>query len=43
MTLDDLQQVARVLKSNSTYEELVKDLREIAPEDTIATKYVRNM
>ena len=33
MTLDDLQQVAQVLKSNGTDGELVMGFREIAPED----------
>ena len=33
LTLDDLQQVAQVLKSNGTDGELVMGFREIAPED----------
>ena len=33
VTLDDLQQVAQVLKSNGTDGELVMGFREIAPED----------
>ena len=33
LTLDDLQQVAQVLKSNGTDGELVMSFREIAPED----------
>ena len=33
LTLDDLQQVAQVLKSNGTDGELVMSFRDIAPED----------
>ena len=33
ITLDDLQQVAQVLKSNGTDGELVMSFRDIAPED----------